>query len=91
MNPFVLVLLSAALYNVFVCASKNATPFTVSVPFEHTPPANVTETSYAFPLLRGANEPVKLHPLALDPVIELGEDNVTVTISVPPAVTVEPV
>jgi hypothetical protein len=91
MNPFVLVLFRAALYSLFVAASKKATPVTVLVPFEHTPPANVTETSYTFPRVRGENEPVKLHPLALDPVIELGEDNVTVTISVPPAVAVEPV
>jgi len=91
MNPFVLLLFKAALYSLFVAASKKATPVTVLVPFEHTPPANVTETSYTFPLLRGANEPVKLHPLELAPVIELGEDNVTVTISVPPSVAVEPV
>ena len=91
MNPFVLALLIAALYNVFVPASKNATPVTVLVPFEHTPPANVTETLYTFPLLRGANEPEKIHPPALDPVIEPGEDNVTVTDSVPPAVAAEPV
>ena len=54
-NPFVLVLLSPALYNFFVPASKNATPVTVFVPFEHAPAPNVIDMSYTFPLLRGAN------------------------------------
>jgi hypothetical protein len=43
-----------------------------------------------FPRDRGVNEPAKLHPLALLPLIAPAADSITVTSSVPPAVAVEP-
>ena len=89
-NPFVLLPLSAALYSVFVPLSKNATPFRVSVPFEQTPPAKVTATLNTFPRGRVANEPEKLQPRALLPLIVPAAESVTVTSSVPAAVAAEP-
>jgi len=49
MNPLVLALLSAALRNNFVVASKCATPVTVFVPLAQTPPAKVTDTLKTLP------------------------------------------
>jgi hypothetical protein len=60
-NPLDLVLLSAALYNRFVGASKKATPLQYLYPLIQGPPANVTVILNTFPLERGEAVPVKLH------------------------------